>query len=71
MKIHIAPGCSVNLSDGELALASKIKAAGILDQDRLSSDEMIVIIKLVNKNVVRRRNRAGKVSYEIGPNIDW
>ena len=70
MKLQIAPGCSVNLSDAEQSLLERLRHS-ILKQDMLSSDEIAYIIRLVDKNVVKRRNTAGSVTYEIRSGIDW
>lgn len=71
MRIEIAPGCSVRLGERELSVANSVRSSGHLSQDKLTPEDMPIIISLVNKNVIRRRNQQGTIRYEIRPGIDW
>lgn len=71
MRIEIAPGCSVRLGEHELIMVNRVRSSGHLLQDNLTPGDMSVIISLVNKNVLRRRNQQGAIRYEVRPGINW
>ena len=69
MKIQIALGCFVRLTEDELSLVKQIQKNGSIFQDRLSLEVLPHIISLVSKNILKRRNQMGRVRYEVRPNI--
>ena len=69
MKIQIAPGCFVRLTEDELSLVKQIQENGSIFQDRLSLEVLPHILSLVSKNILKRRNQMGRVRYEVRPNI--
>ena len=71
MKIEIAPGCSVMLSSAEQVIMGRLKHLRRLDQSELSDDELVLITRLVSKNLIKRSNQSGQVSYEIRSGIHW
>lgn len=71
MRIEIAPNCFVRLGERELAIANIVRTAGHVLQDNLTPEDIAIIISLINKNVIRRRNQQGKIKYEIRSGINW
>lgn len=65
MKLEISHGVNIHISDQEMALLSKLPIL----QAELSDEDLKLILRLINKCVVKRRSSGGIVSYEVRSRI--
>ena len=63
MRIEIQPGIGIHISDVEADLLRRM-LLGESAQELFTDDEIKLINKLINKNVVKRRNLGSRVFYE-------
>ena len=63
MRIEIEQGIGIHISEAEIEILSKL-SPGQQAQEQFTEDEIKLINKLINKNVVKRRNLGSKVFYE-------
>lgn len=63
MRIEIEQGIGIHISEAELGILRKL-SPGQQAQEQFTDDEIKLINKLINKNVVKRRNLGSKVFYE-------
>ncbi len=71
MKIEIAPGCFVKLTENEKDLAEQVRNNTFILQENLSSSEIPHILSLIHKNILKRRNQSGRVRYEVRSGVNW
>ena len=69
MRLEIAPGVGIHISDPEHLILQRMRQGQLRDQDSMTESELALVLRLVNKNVLKRRSNDGKVSYEIRPTI--
>ena len=63
MRLEIARGIGIHISEAEIEILRRL-SLGQLAQDQFTDDEIKLIKRLINKNVVKRRNLGSKVFYE-------
>ena len=63
MRIEIEQGIGIHISEAEIEILRKL-SPGQQAQEQFTDDEIKLINKLINKNVVKRRNLGSKVFYE-------
>ena len=63
MRIEIEQGIGIYISQTEIEILRRL-GAGQQAQELFTDDEIKLINRLINKNVVRRRNLGSKVFYE-------
>ena len=63
MRIEIEQGIGIHISEAEIKILRKL-SPGQQAQEQFTDDEIKLINKLINKNVVKRRNLGSKVFYE-------
>lgn len=63
MRIEIDQGIGIHISEAEIGILRRLNA-GQQTQELFTDDEIKLLNRLINKNVVRRRNLGSKVFYE-------
>ena len=63
MRLEIEQGIGIHISEAEKEILRRL-ATGQQAQDLFTDDEIKLINRLINKNVVRRRNLGSRVFYE-------
>ena len=63
MRLEIEQGIGIHISEAELEILRKL-SPGQQAQEQFTDDEIKLINKLINKNVVKRRNLGSRVFYE-------
>lgn len=71
MRLEISKGYGVWLDEVDQEIISEIKLKSYLAKDDLDQEKFNRIKRLLNKNVLQRKNKDGHVIYEIRRGFTW
>lgn len=71
IKAEISPGVRISFSESEKKLLVELVKNGKFYHDKLNSDEVCVILNLLDKSVIMRKKKGQDVYYKLRAGINF